>query len=99
MPIVPTKLQSYAKGLSNTSNIIPDLSATLPIGLYCMIGNSLKLGCLQYNVVDMWKYDLKTIKSLTLDDVLNKLNTTIQRYLFIYLFTCFMYLCCSYMNI
>ncbi|XP_026471686.1 protein patched homolog 2-like [Ctenocephalides felis] len=78
VPIVPTKLQSYAKGLSNTSNIIPDLSATLPIGLYCMIVNSLKLGCLQYNVVDMWKYDLKTIKSLTLDDVLNKLNTTIQ---------------------
>lgn len=73
VPIVPIKLHFQEKSISN------DLSSTLPASIYCMIINNLKQGCLQYNLIDIWKYDLKTIQSLTIDDVLLKINTTMQR--------------------
>lgn len=51
-------------------------SVDLPSMIFCNILNSLPLGCLQNNLAELWKYDLDMINNLTVNDVINVLNTT-----------------------
>lgn len=44
--------------------------------LYCSIIDSLPLGCMSQNLLEMWKFNELQLKSLTKDDIINTLHST-----------------------
>jgi hypothetical protein len=54
-------------------------SVHLPAEYFCGIINKLSLGCLQENLLDLFKYDLNRINELSLNEVLTALNSTKTR--------------------
>lgn len=55
----------------------------LPTSLYCGIVNALPKGCYQHNLIDLWKYDRNVISNLTKEEILNQLNVTKKRFVFL----------------
>lgn len=56
-----------------------DPSLYLSTGQYCNIVNKLERICIEMNLPQLWENDEKTLSSLSLDDVIEKLNTTLVR--------------------
>lgn len=50
-------------------------SVDLFTGLYCNIINSFPLGCYQQNMLEIWDFDAATIQNLTVEDILEAVNT------------------------
>ncbi|KAF4532825.1 hypothetical protein B566_EDAN002676 [Ephemera danica] len=53
-----------------------DPSVIMGDQLYCNIVNSLDRECFENSVLELWKYDFKTISTLTKDDIIRTLNNT-----------------------
>lgn len=50
-------------------------SVDLFSGIYCQIINSFPTGCYQQNVLEVWDFQQDQISALTLEDVINAVNT------------------------
>jgi Niemann-Pick C1 protein len=61
---------------SSESDDERDQSVTLDPTLFCGIVNSFKQGCLQLNILDMWRRNSTESSNLTLANVIAKLNHT-----------------------
>jgi Niemann-Pick C1 protein len=61
---------------SSESDDERDQSVTLDPALFCGIVNSFKQGCLQLNILDMWRRNSTEASNLTLANVIAKLNHT-----------------------
>lgn len=44
--------------------------------IFCAVVESLPIGCMIQNILELWDFDEDTIKQLTKQDILNALNTT-----------------------
>lgn len=44
-------------------------------GIYCGIINSFPLNCYQQNLLELWNFNRDVIRSLTVEDILNTVNT------------------------
>lgn len=56
-----------------------DPSVDLNIHLYCAILDNMKLGCIEWNIVDIWKYDPEKISELTNADIIEDINSVVIR--------------------
>jgi Niemann-Pick C1 protein len=68
---------SSEESASTESDDDRDQSVTLDPVLFCGIVNSFKQGCLQLNILDMWKRNSAELSDLTLADVISQLNRTV----------------------
>jgi len=56
------------------TNATMTLHRTSP-GFYCSIIRNMEKGCLQRNLLDLWKYDPARIANLTKKDIVHAVNT------------------------
>ncbi|XP_045765423.1 patched domain-containing protein 3-like [Maniola jurtina] len=52
-----------------------DPSLWLDDGFYCVLLSSFPLACLQYNVLDIWNNNETTIRDITKNEIIDKINT------------------------
>lgn len=80
------------RGVRGSSKVLSDLAVSLhrmkrtgrPFNpsvdvapfIFCAIVESLPIGCMLQNLLELWNFDEDTIKHLTKEDILNALNTT-----------------------
>lgn len=56
-----------------------DPSILLGSTLYCSIVKNMELGCLQQNLLDLWKFNETKMMNLTKAKIISDLNSTIFR--------------------
>lgn len=80
------------RGIHDSNKVLSDIAVTLhrmkrtgrPFNpsvdvapfIFCSIVESLPIGCMIQNLLELWNFDEDTIKHLTKQDILNALNTT-----------------------
>lgn len=65
---------------AKNSNNSFDPSVELDTHLYCSIMKTIfEEGCLQDNILEIWKFDEKKLKSLTKQDIIDKIQSTTVR--------------------
>lgn len=52
-----------------------DVVSLAPTSLYCTIYNRLERSCYMRSILDIWKYDSNVIRNLTIENVLDSINT------------------------
>lgn len=69
---------SPATGEKETTSLAAGLfksEGSLFQGLYCGIINSFPLNCYQQNLLELWNFNRSAIQNLTVEDILNTINT------------------------
>lgn len=73
-------VKSY-KGSKNGSQIVHDPSVDMNAATYCSFVDSMGIECLEKSILELWNFKDRKIKNLTKDEIINKLNRYIQKYL------------------
>lgn len=91
IPVIPDMAMRRKRALGSslfTDSIFSDETESTPTpkpyepsidvdpAIYCDIVNSFELGCVKKSILDLWKYNITTIASLTQDEIIDKINST-----------------------
>lgn len=79
IPIIDATISTFVdKGQKkNSSEIWFDPSIDMDTSLYCnMLEKLIEFGCLQNNILEIWKFSDRRLQNITKDDILHRLNIT-----------------------
>ena len=64
---------------SSKDDYIDEISRNLPRDVYCDLVNKLSQKCLATSILEMWKFDESIIKNLSQQNVIDALNSYVER--------------------
>jgi len=82
---VTSESSDFFSSESESSESTFDPSISLPEDIYCEIISQLDEACMETNIAELWNFEDTQINSLTLQDVINKVNSETTRLLLAFL--------------
>lgn len=74
--LIPTKRPHRGRTLYKPDVRPFNPSVSLPSFIFCSIVNSLPVGCMIQNILELWNFDANKIKNLTKEDILTAIHRT-----------------------